>query len=476
MKIVKHILLILTATSLMLVSYTAMARHAALLIDAENGDVLYEMEANQSWYPASLTKLMTLYMAFSALESGRLRLSDRMSVSSHASHQPTSKLGLRPWDSISVEDAILAIVTRSANDAAVVMAEKIAGSESQFAIKMTSTAHSIGMYGSHFMNATGLPHDWQTTTAHDMALLAMKIHQNFPQYYPYFAVDSLYYDGRYLRSTNKFVANYPGAEGMKTGYTCGSGYNLVASANQYGKRLIGVVLGGMSSSERYEQMFTMMDIGYSNEYGSYHSKNISSMSKNSIGTPPYQLSCGHRPSSHYASRRIEVDDDDDDDRQVRYVRKHTSISHLASRTINAHSKDISPKVLTKIKIAGKTKTIVKHVAQAPHIAQSSKKTVTTSKKTHSTESKAKVVLASSKASNKAVLTTKSKKSEKVIQVAKAGTHGKGYYTPDSKAKQSSTSSKSKSKAYFKPDSTSKTVTKSSVKSNTKSKKTAKKKS
>jgi D-alanyl-D-alanine carboxypeptidase len=471
MKIVKHILLILTATGLMLVSQLSYGRHAALLIDAENGDVLYEMEANQSWYPASLTKLMTLYMTFSALESGRLRLSDRMTISSHAAHQPTSKLGLRAWDYISVEDAILAVVTRSANDAAVVLAEKIAGSESQFAIKMTSTAHSIGMYGSHFMNATGLPHDWQTTTAHDMALLAMKIHQNFPQYYPYFAVDSLYYNGRYLRSTNKFVAHYPGAEGMKTGYTCGSGYNLVASANQYGKRLIGVILGGMSSGERYEQMFTMMDIGYSNEYGSYHSKNISSMSKNSVGVPPYQLSCGHRPSSHYAARH----DEDDDDHHIRYVRKHSSISHLAS-----HNKDASPKVLTKIKIAGKTKTIVKHVAQAHHIAQSSKKPITASKKTHSNESKAKIVLASSKTSKKTTPTLtkgkKSGKSEKVIQVAKASTHSKGYYTPDSKAKQTSASAKSKSKGYFKPDSASKTVTKSSAKSNAKSKKTAKKKS
>jgi D-alanyl-D-alanine carboxypeptidase len=474
MKIVKHILLILTATGLMLLSQLSYGRHAALLIDAENGDVLYEMEANQSWYPASLTKLMTLYMAFSALDSGRLRLSDRMNISSHAAHQPTSKLGLRAWDSISVEDAILAVVTRSANDAAVVLAEKIAGSEQQFAIKMTSTAHSIGMYGSHFMNATGLPHDWQTTTAHDMALLALKIQKNFPQYYPYFAVDSLYYNGRYLRSTNKFVANYPGAEGMKTGYTCGSGYNLVASANQYGKRLIGVVLGGMSSGERYEHMFTMMDIGYSNEYGTYHSKNITSMSKYSVGVPPYQLSCGHRPSSHYASRRIEINDDDDN-HNVRYVRKHTSISHLASHTITSRSKDVSPKVLTKIKIAGKTKTIVRHVVPVPHVAQSSKKTVTTSKKTHSTQSKAKAVLTSSKTSKKATSTlTKGKKpgkSEKTIQVAKASMHSKGYYTPESKAKQPSTSSKSKSKGYFKPDSASKTVVKSGVKG----KKTVKKK-
>jgi D-alanyl-D-alanine carboxypeptidase len=492
MKIVKHILLILTATGLMLVSHTAMARHAALLIDADNGNVLYELEANQSWYPASLTKLMTLYMTFSALESGRLRLSDSMNISSHASRQPTSKLGLKPWDSISVEDAILAIVTRSANDAAVVLAERLAGSEQQFAIKMTSTAHSLGMYGSHFMNATGLPHDWQTTTAHDMALLAWKINRKFPQYYPYFSVDSLYYNGRYFRSTNKFVANYPGAEGMKTGYTCGSGHNLVASANQYGKRLIGVVLGGMTSSERYEQMFTLMDIGFSNEYGSYHSKNIDSMSKNAIGIPPYQLSCGHRPSSHYAARHVE---EDDDDRPIHYVRKTSNIArHIAS-----NSRIENTRAVTNIKIVDKTKTVVKHVSEPQHLThlastrrtvenvrtssktktvakqvskkqdevKSNNKTVTASKKSDKTVSKTKVATTSSRSGKKALQTVaKSKqpvKSEKAILVAKASSHDKGYYTPTSKDKKT-TASATKGKGYYKPDSSNKTVAKSSLKS------------
>jgi D-alanyl-D-alanine carboxypeptidase len=451
MKIVKLVLLILTATWLMLISHTAMARHAALLIDADNGNVLYELEANQSWYPASLTKLMTLYMTFSALESGRLRLGDQMNVSSHAARQPTSKLGLRPWESISVEDAILAIVTRSANDAAVVLAEKLAGSEQQFAIKMTSTAHSIGMYGSHFMNATGLPHDWQTTTAHDMALLGWKINRNFPQYYSYFAADSLYFKGREYRGINKFVANYPGAEGMKTGYTCGSGYNLVASANQYGRRLIGVVLGGMTSSERYQHMFTMMDLGFSDQSGSYGSKNINSMGKNPVGTPPYQLSCGHRPSSHYAARHIETDDDDN---HVRYVRK---TSHIPRHFSN--SRKTNTRTVTKIRIAGKTKTIV-----------SSKHNLHTSKMV----SKTKVVASSRKTSKKTVqAVAKSKqsaKSGKVIQVAKAGTRSKGYYIPTNNDKK--TSASTKSSGYHKPDSSSKTI----AKSNSKSKRTTKRKS
>lgn len=446
MKIVKRILLILTASGLMLVSHTAMSRHAALLIDADNGNVLYEMEANQSWYPASLTKLMTLYMTFSALESGRLRLSDLMNVSSHAARQPTSKLGLRPWETISVEDAILAIVTRSANDAAVVLAEKIAGSEQQFAIKMTSTAHSLGMYGSHFMNATGLPHDWQTTTAHDMALLGWKINRNFPQYYSYFAADSLYFRGREYRGINKFVANYPGAEGMKTGYTCGSGYNLVASANQSGKRLIGVILGGMTSSERYQHMFTMMDLGFSDQSGSYRSKNINSMDKNPVGTPPYQLSCGHRPSSHYASRH-----EDDDDNHVRYVQKTSHTTRHLSNSRTAYTKTV-----TKIRVAGKTKTIVKYVSKK-HVEKLGRNSLHASKKTNKTVSRTKVAAVSSKTSKKTVRALvknqRPAKSGKVVQVAKTSTRGKGYYTPSGK-----------SKGYHKPDIASKTLAKSSGKS------------
>ncbi|NOU43943.1 MAG: D-alanyl-D-alanine carboxypeptidase [Methyloglobulus sp.] len=448
MKIVKKLLPLLSAAGLLLVSHTAMARHAALLIDAETGSVLYELEANQAWYPASLTKLMTLYMTFSALESGRLRLSDHMTISSNAAHQPTSKLGLKSWDTISVEDAILAIVTRSANDASVVLAERLAGSERQFAIKMTSTAHGLGMYGSHFMNATGLPHDWQTTTAHDMALLAQKIIRNYPQYYSYFGVDSLYFGGRELHSTNKFVAHYPGAEGMKTGYTCGSGYNLVATANQQGKRLIGVVLGGMTSSERYEQMFDMMDIGFSDRYGSYRSKNINTMSKSSIGRPPYQLSCGHRPSSYYSAHN---EDSDDDIRPLRYGKKYPHLDRLALLHKPAEH-------IYSIK-GNKTKLTFKPASSKAHERLLDKKNSSSNKKTtkvvvatkSKTRSSTHQPTKNARKATENAHATKSKhheKSGKTIQLAKASTHGKGYYRPDSKSKTGS--STSKSKHYYNP--------------------------
>jgi D-alanyl-D-alanine carboxypeptidase len=460
MKFAKFILLTITTTALLLVSQLSHARHAAIMIDAENGEVLYDLEANQSWYPASLTKLMTLYMTFEALESGRLSLTRRLNVSSHAARQPTSKLGLRTWDSISTEDAIIAIITRSANDAAVVLGEAIGGSEKQFAIKMTTTAHRLGMYGSHFMNATGLPHDWQTTTAHDMGLLAMRIIRDFPQYYGYFGMESFYFNGRDLHGINKFVSHYPGAEGMKTGYTCGSGYNLVATANQYGKRLIGVVLGGMTSAERYEHMFMMMDMGFSNTPRSYRNKNINTMNKRSVGTPPYQLSCGHRPTSHYAANV-----DDEDDKPIGYVKKYADRPFIHSPKKPINKPKLIPHTLAKSSANHPSKAHPLHIAKLESKASvnqkhktvdskpghsSTKNKPTKSTPTHATSTKS----AANKA--KASKTEPSKK--------------KGYYVPP--AKQSAKTVVNKSKPTHKTDNKSKSATK--AKPSTKPKGKAKK--
>ena len=456
MKIARLIVCVSITLWLLLVSQYSHGRHAAILIDSSNGNVLYELEANQSWYPASLTKMMTLYMTFQALESGHLRLNRHLNVSSHAAHQPTSKLGLKPWESISVEDAIIAIITRSANDAAVVLAEGVAGSERQFAVKMTTTAHRLGMYGSHFMNATGLPHDWQTTTAHDMGLLAMRIIRDFPRYYSYFGVDSMYFNGRELRSINKFVNYYPGAEGMKTGYTCGSGYNLVASANQYGKRLIGVVLGGMTSSERYEHMFMMMDMGFSNPYGTYRSKNINTMSRMPVGTPPYQLSCGHRPSSHYAFRNHEEDDDDHNIHYVKKYRESTLFSEPKKLALKSKNDEPKPRVVYKepkkyepvhalraerkpALHAGKSHDREIHLAKMARPAAISKE-----KSSKSTKRMGKI------ASVKAKTAGKPEKAQKPLKIA-SREKAKGYFVPSAKSKKAAVAS-SKNKSYFKPDS------------------------
>lgn len=298
---VKLILLVLMSIWLLFVAQVSHGRYAAIMIDANNGKVLHEVDATQSWYPASLTKVMTLYMAFEALKTGRIHFFDVMSTSSHAAHQPTSKLGLRAGEYLTVRDAILAIITRSANDAAVVLAEHLGGSEENFAVRMTNRARSLGMHNTRFMNATGLPHNWQVTTSRDMAVLAWKIQRHFPEYYRHFAVHSFNYKGTELRATNKFVSHYPGAEGMKTGFTCGSGYNLIASAQQNGKRLIGVVLGGMTSAERYQLMYQMMDAGFDNRFSDDQDLHVNSMPSSVAGAPPYQLSCGHRASLHPAS-------------------------------------------------------------------------------------------------------------------------------------------------------------------------------
>ncbi len=346
MNTVKSILLILMPVCLLLLPVSSYGRHAAIMIDAENGSILHEENATHSWYPASLTKVMTLYMAFDALKAGQIHLYDTLTVSNHASRQPNSKLGLRQGETLTVQDAILAIITRSANDAAVVLSEHLGGTEESFAAKMTAKAHNLGMYDSHFMNATGLPHPWQVTTSRDMAVLAWKTQQNFPNYYPYFAAHTFNYKGRELHGINKFTANYPGAEGMKTGFTCGSGYNLISVASQNGKRLIGVILGGMTSAERYQLMINMMNDGFANKANAYPGRNINAMPTSTAGAPPYQIGCGNMAPTSMGSTAS-----NDSYEQPKLISKVGAISRH-------HAAVISHKPVTRIKRVGKTKAAV----------------------------------------------------------------------------------------------------------------------
>jgi D-alanyl-D-alanine carboxypeptidase len=363
MNTVKSILLILMPVWLLLMPASSYGRHAAILIDADNGSVLNEENATHSWYPASLTKVMTLYMTFDALKTGQIHLYDTLTASYHASRQPTSKLGLRPGDTLTVEDAILALITRSANDAAVVLAEHLGGTEESFAVKMTTKAHTLGMYDTHFMNATGLPHQWQVTTSRDLAILAWKTMRNFPNYYPYFSAHSFYYKGRELRGINKFTASYPGAEGMKTGFTCGSGYNLISVASQNGRRLIGVIMGGMTSSERYQLMINMMDDGFANRFNRYPTRNINTMTTSSAGIPPYQLGCGNLAPTHMGS-----DSYNDQPKLIsksNHVRK--VVPHINSRKNVKQANHISknkasarkPKTVNKSKTVSKSRPVSK---------------------------------------------------------------------------------------------------------------------
>lgn len=239
------------------------AKPASLVIDADSGAVLHEAQATRRWYPASLTKMMTLYLAFEAMAAKKLAVSDKLTVSAHAASQPPTELGLREGQKISAEDAIRAIIVRSANDAAVTMAEHLAGSEEAFAQRMTDKARALGMRRTVFRNATGLPDEEQTTTARDMAVLARALMRDFPQHYAFFSATSMVYAGHTLPTYNGLLVSYRGAEGLKTGFTCGSGYNVVTSVSRDGRRLIGVLLGGMTREARNGEMARLLDAAFS---------------------------------------------------------------------------------------------------------------------------------------------------------------------------------------------------------------------
>lgn len=290
-------LLLLSIVCLLWHSFPAAARYAAIVLDADSGRVIHEVEANHRWYPASLTKVMTIYMTFAALADGRLHLDDKLSVSAHAARQPTSKLGLRKGQTIDVETAIMAVTTRSANDAAVVLAEKLGGTEANFAVMMTQKAHSMGMFNTSFNNASGLPDEGQISSARDLALLAAALIRDYPQYYHYFSAKEFVYQGRVLPNTNKILKSYPNADGLKTGFTCGSGYNLIASAKRGDRRLIGVLLGARTSAERFQQMSNLLDLGFEKSQAGHFGASIEQIRVSNQEPPPFQLSSDRCASS-----------------------------------------------------------------------------------------------------------------------------------------------------------------------------------
>ena len=225
-------------------------RYAGIVVDTASGEVLYAEDADSKRHPASLTKLMTLYLLFEEIDAGRLTMATPLRVSAHAARMPASKLGLKAGQTIGVRDAILAICVRSANDVAVVVAEAIAGSEDAFAKRMNAKARALGLRSTFFDNATGLPDKRQVTTARDMAVLARALQTDFPARYGFFSTRSFTYKGHTLKSTNQLLGALPGVDGMKTGYIRASGYNLVASAKRGGKRVIVVVMGEKTGSAR----------------------------------------------------------------------------------------------------------------------------------------------------------------------------------------------------------------------------------
>jgi len=228
--------------------------YSAIVVDANSGKTLHEASADGLRHPASLTKIMTLYLLFERLESGKMKLNSSMPVSERASVQAPTKLGLRPGQNLEVEDAIRGLVTKSANDAAVVVAEAIAGTEDDFAALMTSKARALGMNRTTYRNASGLPNDEQVTTARDQALLGRAIQERFPRYYRYFSTPSFTYRGEAMRNHNRLLGRVEGVDGIKTGYTRASGFNLVTSVKRDNRHIVAVVLGGSSASSRDARM------------------------------------------------------------------------------------------------------------------------------------------------------------------------------------------------------------------------------
>lgn len=231
----------------------------SIIADVHTGNVLHSENATHKVHPASLTKMMTLYIAFSDLKNKKISMHTMLPVTKQAQKAKPCKLGLVAGQNISVGDAVMALIVKSANDVAVTVAEGLGGTEEQFAKKMNATAKSLGMHNTHFTNASGWHHPHQLTTAVDMAKLGLALRRDFPEYYPLFKKTSFTFKGKVIKGHNHVLAQYVGAEGLKTGYHVPAGFNVVTTASRNGKSLIGVVMGGETAKTRDKKMMTLLD-------------------------------------------------------------------------------------------------------------------------------------------------------------------------------------------------------------------------
>ena len=233
-------------------------RYAAMVFDSKSGQVLFSEAADEPRYPASLTKMMTLYVLFQELQANRLTLDSALPVSVYAAAQVPTKLGLQPGEAIRVEDAIKSLVAHSANDVAVAVAENLEGAEPAFAARMTRVARSLGMNSTYFQNASGLPNPEQLTTARDMIVLGAALRAHFPEYFGYFRTRTFAYRGRHYRTHNRLIGKVEGVDGIKTGYVRASGFNVVTSVRRGGRLLLAVVMGGQTAKARDQHMSMLL--------------------------------------------------------------------------------------------------------------------------------------------------------------------------------------------------------------------------
>jgi D-alanyl-D-alanine carboxypeptidase len=290
----------------------AKARYAAMSVDANTGKVLHAEAADEPRYPASLTKVMTLYLVFEQMQLGRLKPGTRLRISSEAASVSPSKLDLDPGDTITVSDAIKALVTKSANDIAVAFAEHIAGSEERFAQMMTRKAHALGMTNTTFRNASGLPDEEQTTTARDMLTLALRLYDTFPREAEIFSLRSFHYDGHRYRNHNTMLGKFAGMDGIKTGYTRASGFNLLASVRRDGRHVVAVVFGGNSAHARNARMRVILGRALQQASTQRTRKRLVVASTRPVARPasavrpaPVRVAAAHTQANDAANRLVE---------------------------------------------------------------------------------------------------------------------------------------------------------------------------
>ena len=287
---------------------------AAIVVDANSGRTLYGVHENELRHPASITKVMTLYLLFEQLDKGALTLQSPIPVSERAAAQEPSKLGIEPGQTISVEDAIKAIVTRSANDVAVAIAEKIGGDESAFAAMMTRKAHALGMSRTLYRNASGLPDDQQVTTARDLTILARAVEERFPRYFKYFSTREFDYAGEAIGNHNRLLGRIDGVDGVKTGYTRASGFNLLTSVHRDGRSLVAVVMGGRTAPARDALMEQLIADHIAEASNKGHTAPMIAQGA-PAGAAPLPLAAADVPSppARPSAARIEEGDDGDAD-------------------------------------------------------------------------------------------------------------------------------------------------------------------
>ncbi len=261
----RTILIVFTALGVMAaVPAWAGVPFSAITVDARTGKVLFDQDSDGYRHPASLTKVMTLYLLFEEIKAGKYSLDSKLQISQRATTMAPSKLGLKAGSTITVENAIKALVTKSANDVAAAIAENLEGNEAAFAARMTKKAKALGMSRTTYKNASGLPNPLQVTTARDQATLGLRIQRDFPSLYPYFRIASFTYNGKSIRTHNRLLGKFKGTDGIKTGYIRASGFNLTTSAERDGRRIIGVVMGGSSGGSRDAYMRKMLDKHFPN--------------------------------------------------------------------------------------------------------------------------------------------------------------------------------------------------------------------